>query len=79
MANVCVLMALELMESTYHSSIKTREVVYVFIEKGVVVADGSLTSMRDTRIELRVNSLQILKGLAEAVTLVVTVAHEEGE
>ncbi len=53
--------------------------MYVFIEKGVVVADGSLTSMRDTRIELRVNSLQMLKGLAEAVTLVVTVAHEEGE
>ena len=51
----------------------------MFIANGVVVADGSLTSMRETRIELRVNSLQMLNGLAEAVTLVVTVAHEAGE
>lgn len=47
----------------------------MFIEKGVVVTEGSLTSMRDTRIELRVNSFQMEKVLAELVTLTVAVTQ----
>jgi len=51
----------------------------VLIAKGTVVAEGSLTSMRDTKIELRVNSFQIEKVSAEFVTLAVALRLPDTE